>query len=388
MTQFPKNFLWGTAMAAHQVEGNNIHNDWWYLEQKGKTEKSGEACDYYNRFREDHNLIGELNNNAFRFSIEWSRIEPEEGKWDQKEIEHYRELISDLKKRNLKVFIGLHHFTMPFWLYKQGGMAAKKAPFYFARFAEKVAKEYSDLIDFWITFNEPLIYFHILKERPFYQNIFKRMSLLFRLIKAHKLAYIKIKEVVGTKAKVGIVKNNIYFEPAKNNVLDRAATKIVAYFFNQWFLNRIKNYLDFIGLNYYFHKRVSVWPLRSFKIERDVYKNTSDMGWEIYPEGIYHVLKELSRYKRPIYITENGVADASDKKRIKFIKDHLKFVHKAIEEGVNIHGYFYWSLMDNFEWRNGFFPRFGLYEVNYETQERRGRPSAFVFAKIAKDNGF
>jgi len=374
-------------MAAHQVEGNNTHNDWWYLEQKGLTEKSGEACDYYHRFKEDHCLIEDLNNNAFRFSIEWSRIEPEEGSWNEKEIEHYRALIQDLKKRNLEVFIGLHHFTTPLWLYKKGGMAVQKAPFYFARFAEKVAKEYGGLVDFWITINEPLIYAHILGKEPFHQNLLKRLLVIFRLIKAHKLAYIKIKETLGIKTKVGLVKNNIYFEPTRKFFLDKALVRVVDYFFNKWFLNQIKNYLDFIGLNYYFHNLVSFPFRKTYKIERDTYQATSDMGWEIYPEGIYHVLKGLKRYKKPIYVTENGLADAFDKKRIKFIKDHLRFVHQAIQEGVDVRGYFHWSLMDNFEWRNGFGPRFGLYEVDYATQERKPRPSSYVYAKICHDNG-
>ena len=147
-------------------------------------------------------------------------------------------------------------------------------------------------------------------------------------------------------------------------------------------MNKIKNHLDFIGLDYYLHKKIK-FPLVE-KTEKGI---TSDMGWEIFPKGIYYILKELQKYKKPVYITENGLADAQDKLRAKFIIAHLRWIHKAIQEGVDIRGYFHWSLLDNFEWADGFLPKFGLFEVDYKTLERIPRKSAEIYSAICKNNG-
>ena len=379
--KFPAGFLWGTSTSAYQVEGGIENNDW------SKVYPAGLACDHYHGFQNDFDLIKKLNQNAYRFSIEWSRIEPEEGKFNKKEIEHYLKVSQSLKSRGIKIIVTLHHFTLPVWLAKIGGFSNTKSISYFSRFAKKIFLEYQNLVDFWITFNEPLIY----SSKSYLEGVWpprkRNLNLFLKVLRNQITVHKKIyQDFHNTKsnAKVGIAKNNIYFEPAnKRSPLDKFSVFSASYFWNEYFLNRIRNHLDFIGLNYYFHNKIK-FPWRN----KNENKNISDVGWEIYPEGIYHVLKKLQEYSLPIYITENGLADEKDKLRANFIKDHLFWIHKAIKEGVDARGYFYWSLMDNFEWEKGFGPRFGLVEIDYKTLERKPCQSAFYYAQVCKDNSF
>jgi len=368
MLKFPENFYWGTATSAYQVEGG-IKNDW---SKAGLS--AGIACDHYHKFEEDFNLAKTINNNAHRFSIEWARIEPEQGKFDQKEIEHYKEVILALKQRNMEPFITLYHWTLPIWFIKKGGWLNEDAPKYFERFVEKIISEYKDLVKFWITLNEPNVYTsHCYLQGnwpPFEKNYNKSQRVLNQLVEAHKLAYKKIHEI-SSDAMVGIAKNNIWYHGIIKLVLN--------YKWNQWFLDKIRDYQDFIGLNFYFSHSLLGFIFKS--------KEINDLGWKIMPEGIYHVLEDLKRYRKPIYITENGLADAKDEKRERFIIEHLKWVYKAIKDGIDVRGYFHWSLFDNFEWDKGFEPRFGLIKIDYKTLQRIPRPSSKVYAEICKNNG-
>lgn len=303
----------------------------------------------------------------------------------KKQIEHYRKVLLALKSRNIRAMLTLHHFTLPLWLAEIGGFSNKKSIFYFLRFAIKVFSEYKDLVDFWITFNEPLVFavrgYLDGAWLPKKKNTFLFLKVLKNQITAHKKIY---KEFHSKKfdVQIGIAKNNVYLEPEnKNYLLDRLSASISRYLWNKYFLNRVKNHSDFIGLNYYFHNKIKfIWE------NKNENKSISDIGWEIYPKGIYYVLKELQEYRLPIYVTENGLADAKDNLRADFIKNHLYWIYKAIEEGINIKGYFHWSLMDNFEWEKGFGPKFGLVEVDYNTLERTPRPSALYYAQICKNN--
>jgi beta-glucosidase len=367
--KFPKNFYWGTATSAYQVEGG-IRNDW---SVAGKKFDAGRACDHYHRFEEDFDLAKAMNNNAHRFSIEWARIEPEQGKFDQKEIEHYRRVILALRERGLEPFITLYHWTLPVWFAKKGGWLNKDAPEYFERFVEKIVGEYKDLVKFWITLNEPNVYVSQCFFRgnwpPFIKNWFKAQGVFKQLIKAHIKAYETIRKI-SPFSRIGIATNNIWY---------RGIVKLFAdYKWNHKFLKAIKDYQNFIGLNYYFSH-----SLVKFFLKRE---EVSDLGWRIVPQGIYYVLKDLKKYNKAIFITENGLADAQDKKRAKFIIDHLKWIHKAIEEGIDVRGYFHWSLIDNFEWDKGFKPRFGLVEIDYKTLQRIPRPSSKIYAQICKNN--
>jgi len=365
--KFPKNFYWGTATSAYQVEGG-IRNDW--SEAGGKFD-AGIACDHYNRYEEDFDLAEQMNNNAHRFSIEWARIEPEEGRFNLKEIEHYRKVIKALRIRAMEPFITLYHWTTPIWFAKKGGWLNKKAIDYFTRYVKFVVENLPD-VKFWIVLNEPMVYIShsfIKGEWPlFKKNWFKAQKVLKQLVKVHKKAY-KIIHEISPDSQVGIAKMNIYFQGILKPIGE--------YSWNKKFLKAIKNYQDFVGLNYYFSR---AW-FGGFLGEQK-----TDLGWGIYPKGIYYVLKDLKKYNKSIYITENGLADANDSRREDFIIQHLKWVHRAIKEEIDVRGYFHWSLIDNFEWDSRFEPRFGLIEIDYKTLKRIPRPSSKVYAEICKNN--
>ncbi len=406
---FPNNFLWGAATAAHQVEGGT-HNDWSEWEKKnairlaGEAEKkfgnlpmwqdvkaqaqnpenyiSGSACDHYNRFEADFDIAQSLGHNAHRFSIEWSRIEPEEGKWDKKEIEHYRKVIEALRLRGIEPFVTLWHWPLPLWIAKKGGWAWDKTPEFFSRYADRLSKEFVD-VRFWLTLNEPNIYaghVYIKAVWPHGQkNPLLCWKVLNRLISAHKMAYQVIKKNLPS-VHVSLAYNQSHFEAYQEKIINRLLKKIADWFWNDYFLINIKGYIDFIGLNHYHHSRIN------YGFNKNENKRVSDMGWELYPESLYHVLSRLKKYNLPIYITENGLADSKDIQREWFIKESLSSVHKAIQEGVDVRGYLHWSLLDNFEWDKGFWPRFGLVAIDYKTQNRTIRPSAHAYATIIKNN--
>jgi len=367
--KFPKKFLWGTATSAYQVEGG-IRNDW---TQAGEKYDAGKACDHYNRFEEDFDLAKKMNNNAHRFSIEWARIEPIEGKFNKQAIEHYRKVLQALQKKGIEPFVTLYHWTLPVWFTERGHWLNLGAPQYFERYAEKMVTEFKDLVKFWVTLNEPNIYtsHSFLRGNwpPFKKSFFITQKVLTSLTEAHKRSY-KVIHKISPKARVGIAKNNNNFK----GLLDFFS----GYYWNHQFLQGIKEYQDFIGLNFYFSA-----SLFDFLFPN---KDKTDLGWGIESRGIYYALKELKRYKKPIYITENGLADAEDKKRERFIINHLKWIHKAIKDGVDVRGYLHWSLLDNFEWTHRFGPRFGLIGVDYKTMKRTLRLSSKAYAKICKNN--
>lgn len=315
-----------------------------------------------------------MNNNAHRFSIEWARVEPIEGKFNQVEIEHYRKVLQALRKRNLEPFVTLYHYTLPTWFAERGHWLNPGASQYFERFVERMVGEYKDLVKFWITINEPNIYtIHSFLRGtypPFNKSFYRTQQVNRSLIESHKKSY-EIIHKIDPDAKVGIANNNTNFKGILKFFSD--------YYWNHQFFQNIKNYQDFIGLNFYFSSSAFDVIIKK--------KNVSDLKWSIEPRGIYGVLKDLRQYKKPVYITENGLADAKDEKRPKFILDHLKWVHKAIEEGIDVRGYFHWSLIDNFEWDKRFEPRFGLVEIDYKNNLKRiPRPSSKIYAEICKNN--
>jgi len=416
--EFPKNFYWGSATSSHQVEGNN-HNDWSEWEKKNAKRLaesaknkawpdyildkypnplqeenyiSGRACDHYNRFREDFDIAKQLGHNAYRFSIEWSRIEPEEGKFDEKEIEHYRQVISALKERGMEPFVTLWHWTIPLWFRDKGGWLNKNAPKYFERYSNKISRSLQN-VRFWITLNEPAVYtsLSMIKgtQPPGNKSIFKSAKAKANLIKAHKLAY-KAIHSISNSALVGVGNSANFFIPHKNKLYNKLLVKIISYLEGSFF-KKIRKNIDYIAFQYYRSVDIGFKLGGSFLgiIENNLDSGgeRTDLGWKIYPEGIYYFLKNLQKYNLPIYITENGLADARDEKREKFIKEHLKWAHKAISEGVDVRGYFYWSLLDNFEFVEirGFWPRFGLVKVDYKTFERKIRPSAWEYKKIIEE---
>ncbi len=414
---FPENFLWGTATAAHQIEGGNKNNQWWLWEQipgkikDGKT--SEQACQHWSKYEEDFTLIKDINNNAYRMSLEWSRIVPEPNKIDQDALDHYRKMIESLVKRNITPFITLHHFTEPIWWMKEGSLLSKKSNHlkHFEFYVETVVKEFSDIVPVWNTINEPdivaSIAYFIGSFPPGSKSIRKSIKALNTLLMMHGMAYRTIKRL-QPEAQVGIVKNMVYVQPYnKKSRSDRMIAKFIDYAMNGATLRAlrtgklytslfrskkfIKDSTDFIGLNYYNYVLTSR-KLPDLKIQANPETDKSllceGLGWEPYPDGLLFNLRRLKKEfpTKPIYITENGIGTSNDEWRQKYLIHHLMRVHQAIQEGIDIRGFFEWSLMDNFEWAEGYSSHFGLYEVNYENQQRTKRGSADLYGSIAETN--
>jgi len=425
-SSFPKGFFFGAATSAHQVEGGN-HNDWteWEKENAERLAKeaakkswpdfilknypnplqkenyiSGKACDHYNRFEEDFDLAKKLGHNAHRFSIEWSRIEPLEGRFNEKEIQHYRQVIRALRKRNIEPFVTLWHWTLPLWVRNIGGWENKRVISYFSRYAERIIQEYRDTVRFWIPINEPEFYvglgYTLGVQPPAVKNIFRANVALRNLAAAQRSVY-KIIHETQPSAEVGVAQATNHMFPYKDLLSNKIFVKILEYVQNRRFLNHIGGAYDFIGIQYYQSLFVNFkfgngqWGLEKISPPQD---QASDLDWFIYPEGVYRMLKLMARYKKPIYITENGIADSRDIKRADFIREHLVWIQRALREGVDVKGYLYWSLLDNFEMPrlDGFWPRFGLVEVDYsarggsasggKTLKRKIRPSALTYKKM------
>lgn len=394
--KFPKGFLWGTATSAFQVEGNNIHSDWWEWEQINQppAKRTGMAANEYSLYEEDFDLAKNLSHNAHRLSLEWSRIEPVAGVFLQKEIDHYKKVLAALKKRGLLVMLTLHHFSNPAWLAQKGGWANIKASSYFERFVSKVVPELKDLVDFWITVNEPSGYAYLafLSRRfpPQKNNWWLFANAYFQLVQAHKKAYSVIHQNIP-HAKVGFANSVTSFDAFHNHSLKE---KLVEFFAdnitNHLFYKLTSKTHDFIGINYYQNQYISFngeSKLPALVELKTGQADVSDLGWEIFPEGIFDCLMDFSDYHLPIYITENGIASTNDDRRVRFLLSYLKEIYHAIELGVDVRGYFYWSLIDNMELNLGYNPRFGLIEVDFETQKRRIRPSAYVYKDIIDHNG-
>lgn len=388
---FPQDFLWGSATAAHQVEGHNKNSDWWQWEHSEKRIAelrkqnknpedyfSGAACDSYNRYESDFDIAKNLHQNAHRLSIEWARIEPRQGQIDRQQLEHYRKVLEALRSRGIKTFVTLHHFTNPAWFAAKGGWERPGNIEYFLNYCEIAARELGGLMDFVAVINEPNFWAsqaYLLKRFP--PNKFN-LPLYFKvrnnLIAAHNRAYKTIKAIIpDTPVGPVLAGSTIRLKglPFLDEVLDSAAYKTV--------LRRVAQNSDFIGINYYW---VHFFP----KLDPKKYPRTA-MGWSVYPQGLLDVLRELRKFSKPVYITENGIADAVDSMRRNFIKEHLHKMHQAIAEGADVRGYFHWSLLDNFEWDLSYFMRFGLVEIDPgHDLARKVRKSAEYYAEICKNN--
>lgn len=422
--RFGKDFLWGSATSAYQVEGNCTNNNWYEFEsavdEDGQSrisnrQRSGICCDHWNRYKEDIQLMKVLSLNAYRFSVEWSKIEPKQGEFDEAALDHYESVVDELLAQGIEPMITLHHFTNPIWFEERGAFLRDDSPEIFTRFVEHVVGRLGSKVRLWCTINEPsstaLAGYYIGIFPPAEKNIQKAATVLKNMLRAHTSAYTRIKEI-QPQAQVGLVVVMIIYEPPNPwNLLDVVFNRLLrknmsdSHFkylvdgkfkfsipgvVDESYDSGIREAFDFIGVNYYMRFR---WKLRLFgKQKLDIVDNLpperkTDMGWEIYPEGLYRALKLASSYtSKPIYITENGIADDSDTKRAKYIQDHLLVLNKTIAEGMNIKGYFYWSLIDNFEWAEGFEKRFGLYHVDYTTQKRTLREGSRKYLEIIKES--
>lgn len=382
-----KDFLYGAATSAHQVEGNNIHSDWWAWEQRtpGAT-KSGKAVDHWNRYPEDFALAKSLGHTAHRLSIEWSRIEPAPGTWNKQATDHYRNVLEELKQQGLATFVTLHHFTNPGWLADRGGWEHARTPELFDRYVRYIAQHLSGLVDFWITINEPMVYatqsYWQAKWPPGKHSFVGMMRVVQRMARAHRLAYRTLHHTTPD-IPVGFAKHLVAYLPEHIGQLDdRVVAGLEDWWFNHRFFSMTGGAYDFIGVNYYFPRklRVHVFPPSVHKLPWS--GPVTDLGWPINPNGLTHVLLHMKQYGKPVYITENGLADADDSRRADYLRDHLRAIEQAQAQGVDVRGYLHWSLLDNFEWADGFNPRFGLIEVDYHTMQRKVRPSAQVYKAI------
>ncbi len=374
--------LLGAATSSHQIEGNTF-NDWTLWEREGKAPPVGEACNGWEKMEEDIDLLLKIGANAYRFSLEWSRIEVEDGVFNLKNLLRYRRFVDALQRAGITPILTLHHFTNPVWFYESGGWLRKDAPEIFGRYADLVSRYFSD-VKLWITVNEPNVYAYrgyVAGDwPPGERSIFKAMKVVRNMLRAHSQAYAAIKANVR-RAKVGIAHHLRVFTPV--GTPGRIPAYLREYLFNflpiyseisgkipppAAFMESIHPGGDFIGINYYTRDRVRFSLLQPFGVEEfpeGVWRNS--LGWEVFPEGLYMLLKKYN-FNRPVIITENGIATESHEERVRFIREHLKQVKRAIDEGVEVAGYLYWSLMDNYEWLEGYKAKFGIF-----TRDRRSK---------------
>lgn len=410
---FPKNFLWGAASAAMQSEGGNENNNWAEWAKQGKTvDLPGKAVDFWNRYDEDFGIARDLNMNAFRLSIEWSRVEPSPGVYSEEALAHYRKMLIAARAKGLKTFVTLLHFTTPTWA---GDWTDPRLPTWFGRFVGQVAAHLGDQIDFWLTLNEPnvqmLTGYVAGVAPPGKKDLQQAALMLSHLLKAHGRAYHVIHDFFP-RAQVGFAHHMRVFQPAQWwNPLDQIVTGFADQFWNKQLLDamttgrlllsipfvvridedypELAHTLDFVGVNYYTREKIHFNLASPTKFElapKDPNGNYGDTGDEVYPEGFYSTLRVAGSYGKPVYITENGMVDAADVRRLPYICDHLRQLAYAMQDGTDVRGYIHWSLTDNWEWVYGFGPRAGLVWIDYATLTRTVRQSGKLMSRIIESS--
>ncbi len=417
----PQDFLLGCATSAYQIEGG-IHNDWSEWEREGHLRVPDETCglsvDHWNRFDQDFELLSALGANAYRLSIEWARVEPEPGVFDEAAVDRYREMIRDLRRRDIEPVVTFLHFTHPAWFHEVCPWhdVHGAAPDRFARFVDKMMSALGTDVRWFTVLNEPMVwllggYFSALipPGRAGLRGLFSAAETLVR-------GYLAARDVIRRRqphARCGIAHNVVRFAPDRpDDFGDRVTTRAVERFYNHSFpevlstgrltvglapglryttqVAAAEGSMDFLGLNYYTRIYLRFDPLRRLGgrgIEA-AYDDRSplgvtDLGWEVHPEGLVGLLTEMSRYGVPLMVTENGLDDRDDSRRSRFLYDHLEATLRARSQGVDVRGYLHWSLLDNFEWLEGFAPRFGIYGVDYTTLTRHPTRAAALFRSVA-----
>jgi beta-glucosidase len=412
---FPKNFLWGTASSGHQVEGNDTNSDWWSWEQTpghiAEGQRAGNACDWWNgrRWQEDFDRAAADGHTTHRMSVEWSRIEPTLGRWDDDALDHYRQMVQGLKARGLEPMVTLHHFSNPQWLMERRMWETGEAVALFERYTRKVVGALGADVRLWCTINEPNAYMvegWVDGLFPAHQkNINLALKVAYHLLRAHSAAYRAI-HALQPQALVGLPIHFRPIQPASSWAFDRwvAQTQfnlgvgLLPDAIHTGRLRRLvgsvavpeaKGTLDYFGLNYYTADVARFDPTcpgqlfgrRSFPPGAEV---DDAKVYASYPPGLGWSLRWIhDRFKKlPIYITENGIGDAADRMRPRYILSHLRELLRYVNFNWDIRGYYHWSLVDNFEWERGWTHRFGLYALNPDTQERTPRSSATLYAEI------
>lgn len=417
--RLPADFLIGCATAAHQVEGG-IENDWaeWERQRPSPIADGSDATraiDHYERYGDDLAHLGASAQNAHRFSVEWARVEPSPGVFDQEALEHYADVVRVCHSNGLEPVVTLHHFTLPRWLAARGGVRAREAPVLFARYAAACAEAFGVGVRWWVTINEPNVLalqaYLFGAWPPCERSLPGTLSALRGLLLMHAAAARAVHETAmrhGVEARVSIAHHDRPQRPARpRSVLDRVAAVLPNYVFNRWFLRSCRSgqvlppvgtgervpglagSLDYIGVNYYSEDVVSFDPRAPrtlFTQQRsDPAAPQSSFGWAINPAGLRRALVALWHETHlPLLITENGVADEHDELRPAYIVDHLNAVLDAVDDGADVRGYLQWTAWDNFEWAEGYTKKFGLWSVDRDTMERRPKPSATLYEGICR----
>ncbi|RPI89421.1 MAG: glycoside hydrolase family 1 protein [Chloroflexi bacterium] len=414
---FPRGFLWGTATASHQVEGNNTNNQWWKWEQDGHTNgTSGLAADWWGgRWKEDFDRAVEGGQNAHRLSVEWSRIQPAPDTWDEDALERYRAMLRGLRDRGMTAMVTLHHFSDPLWFFEMDGWEREQAIGLFEKFVRKTVDALKEYCTLWCTINEPNVYAlsgHVAGDFPTKHHGMKvAMQVLANLLRGHAAAYRAIHEI-QPEARVGYAHHHRPMVAKRSwSPLDTLMRKIRYDGVNMAFPSGIstgvmrtpmgtfripeaKGTQDYLGLNYYsvdtvsFHigKRKELFTHSEYPADADASEGRFIAN---VPTGIFDTIKWAVRTypNLPILITENGVNDSTDELRRRYLAQHIHQVWRAVNFSWPVKGYFHWTLVDNFEWERGWTQRFGLWGLDVETQRRTKRPSADLYAEICKENG-
>lgn len=415
---FPKGFLWGTATAAHQVEGSNANNNWAAWEaQEGRIlsgHTAGLACDWWGgRWKEDFDRAVETGQNAHRLSIEWSRVQPRPDVWDEAAIDYYRQILRGLRQRGLTAMVTLHHFTDPLWLTEMGAWENDQTPALFEKYVYKMVEALKEYTNLWVTINEPNVYAimgYFFENFPPGKSDLKTCSIVLKnMIRGHAAAYRSIHSL-QPDASVGIAQNYQSFQPAHAWLpLDKWLARFMHNNFNAAFTNTLrdgkfkfvfrtedipeaKNTQDYFGLNYYTRTLVTLDLTNKkdnfIKVAFPKDARISDNGHIAnVPDGFYEGIKFARSYGLPVYITENGVEDYDDDLRPEYLIGHIHQMWRAVNNNWPIKGYFHWSLVDNFEWERGWTQRFGLWGLDTETQARIRRPSVDIYEAICRENG-
>jgi beta-glucosidase len=384
---FPAGFTWGTATAAHQIEGGNTNNDWWAFEHQpgsGCAEPSGDACDSWHRWPEDADLVAGLGLDNYRFSVEWSRIEPAEGEYSRAALEHYRAQCVGLRQRGIDPIVTLHHFTTPQWLSSRGGWELDSTAGHFGRFCTVVAEALGDVMARACTINEPNIVatmgWHAGMFPPGKTDVELSRSVSAHLVDGHRAAVEAIRAAApGVPVGLTLSMTDYQLAPGGEEQLDR-----IRHHSEDVYLDAVAGD-DFLGVQVY--TRMLIGPDGWAGYEPGV--PVLDMGYEFYPAALANCLRRawhVTEGALPLLVTENGIGTTDDAQRVDYVRQALAGVLDVIDEGIDVRGYTYWSLLDNFEWALGYRPRFGLVEVDRRTFARTAKPSATWLASVAAAN--
>ena len=394
----------GVATAATQIEGGDADTNWHRWANQGRVKDGStpaRAADHWNRVGEDVALLKELGVGYYRMGLEWARIEPEEGVFDESAIDHYRSELTALRDAGISPLVTLHHFNNPGWLEERGAWTRSDTVDVFLRYAKKVVEELQDLVSEWITVNEPNVYAtqgYVFGDwPPGHTSYLQAMAVMSHLAQAHVRAYGLI-HAIQPSSKVGAAHHLRVFDPANPyNPVDLAGARSLEYLFQGAIMEAMGygrfrlplkgspsvgpgRYYDFTGVNYYTRSWVT-----GFAQGTRPHSPVNDLGWEIYPHGMARVLRKVAkRYPGPIYITENGTPDVADSFRPRFLYEHLA---AAMGAGVQVERYYHWCFTDNWEWVEGEKPRFGLVNLDYETQAREVRESGRMYADMIACHG-